>query len=392
MTLSPAESAIDMGIGEHFAEPALPTVGPDLHPLRALEDAIRPGLQRPPCLVMFSGGRDSSALLAVAASLARREGLPLPIAATQVFSPFPRTNERRWQELVIDHLRLPDWQRMACGTELNLLGPFARRILNRHGLLAPSGCHVFLPMLDAAGEGTVLTGIEGDGLLSGGSSRLPREVLARRTPPTPRRLLSVARSVAPGSVRRRRALQQSEYDLSWVRPGVAYELVAADAAETASEPLRWDRRVRWWARRRYVIVVRQALDIVASGTGARMLHPLLDPTFLAALARWGGALGRGDRTAVMRALFGALLPTATVERTDKGDFTSAYWSGDVRTFVAGWDGTGLDESLVAAEALTRTWAEPEPDARTGLLLQAAWLSASVGGDRKQPVNCRLQRA
>ena len=41
----------------------------------ALEAAVLPALQRPPCLVSFSGGRDSSAVLAVAADVARRHGL-----------------------------------------------------------------------------------------------------------------------------------------------------------------------------------------------------------------------------------------------------------------------------------------------------------------------------
>ena len=35
-------------------------------PLSALEEAILPALEREPCLVSFSGGRDSSAVLAVA--------------------------------------------------------------------------------------------------------------------------------------------------------------------------------------------------------------------------------------------------------------------------------------------------------------------------------------
>ncbi len=44
----------------------------------AIERAVLPALQRQPCLVAFSGGRDSSAVLAVAALVARRPGWRSP--------------------------------------------------------------------------------------------------------------------------------------------------------------------------------------------------------------------------------------------------------------------------------------------------------------------------
>ena len=300
MRLSPAETAIDTPIGEHAPEPGLPRVEAGLHPTRALQDAIRPALGRPPCLVMFSGGRDSSAVLAIATSLARREGLPLPIPATWHFPDFPEANESLWQESVVRHLRLPDWERMAFGSELNWLGPVAQRVLSRHGLMSPAGAHIFLTVLEAAGEGTVLTGLEGDGLFNGGSSALPREVLTRRANPTPRSVLSVARAVSPAPLRRLAYLHRSSEIVPWLRPRHARSLQLAEAADTAGEPLRWDRRVGWWARRRYVVVLRQALSIVAGGTTASIRHPLLDRTFLASLARWGGAWGSGGRTEVLR--------------------------------------------------------------------------------------------
>lgn len=389
VTLSPVESAINAGIGEHVEQPPLPSVDPSLHPLQALEDAIRPALARPPCLVMFSGGRDSSLLLAVAASLARREGLALPVPVTHILPSFPRTDETKWQELVIRHLELPDWRRSVFDTELNFLGPLARRVLLRHGLIAPIGSHDLVPELEAAGAGTVLTGYEGDGLFNGGASGKPRDVLARRAAPTLRGLLGVCRSVAPPSLRRRWHLLREPLEVSWLRPEPARALRMADADEMASEPLRWDSRVRWWARRRYVACGRQAMGIVASDFDADLLHPLLDCRFLASLARWGGALGRGRRTAIMGALFGHLLPAEVIGRTDKANFTSAYWSGETKEFAASWTGAGLPTELVDPEALRRTWLEPEPDARSGVLLHAAWLATS-GAEPKEPVNCRLE--
>lgn len=82
------------------------------HPLEALKAILLPALERQPCAVAFSGGRDSSAILAVAVDLARREGLPLPVPVTNVFPDAPETDELVWQELVIRHLALGEWERL----------------------------------------------------------------------------------------------------------------------------------------------------------------------------------------------------------------------------------------------------------------------------------------
>jgi asparagine synthase (glutamine-hydrolysing) len=51
-------------------------------PVTELERVVVPALRRPPCLVSFSGGHDSSLVLAAAARAARRERLPAPIPVT----------------------------------------------------------------------------------------------------------------------------------------------------------------------------------------------------------------------------------------------------------------------------------------------------------------------
>ena len=58
----------------------------------------------------FSGGRDSSALLAVALNVARRQGLPEPVALTLRYSENTDTEESAWQKLVVDHLRPKAWE------------------------------------------------------------------------------------------------------------------------------------------------------------------------------------------------------------------------------------------------------------------------------------------
>lgn len=74
-----------------------------------MEHAVLPAVSRPPCVVTFSGGRDSSLVLAVAANVARREGLPQPVPATINFKGIKTAEESSWQELVIRHLGLDEW-------------------------------------------------------------------------------------------------------------------------------------------------------------------------------------------------------------------------------------------------------------------------------------------
>src|SRR5262245_66597824 len=84
--------------GEYRASADLPAPsrqrGPN--PLAALEKAVLPALRRPPCLVSFSGGRDSSAVLAAATRAAGREGLPPPIPITLRVRNAPMAEESEW--------------------------------------------------------------------------------------------------------------------------------------------------------------------------------------------------------------------------------------------------------------------------------------------------------
>src|SRR5438128_1990791 len=80
MRLSPLEVATGVPFG--LCDVSLKDVAGSRHPRAALDSLIRPALLTPPCVLGFSGGRDSSALLASALDLARREGLPEPIPIT----------------------------------------------------------------------------------------------------------------------------------------------------------------------------------------------------------------------------------------------------------------------------------------------------------------------
>jgi hypothetical protein len=386
LRLSPLESAIDTPIAGIADRPALPEVDRALDPLTAFEQAMIPALERVPCVVGFSGGRDSSAVLAVAVRLARREGLPLPIPITYRYPDNPEAEESRWQELVIQHLGLSDWHRLSFRDELDLIGPISQKVLRRHGLLSPSTTYTAIPVFESAPGGSVLTGIDGDGLLGGWESARAWAVLTGRARPGPRDLLRVLKAGAPRAVRRAWFRRRSASEIGWLTTAAHEELAALWAEERASQPARWDRRVAWLARQPDRIVFAQALDLLACDYGVQVFHPFLESRFLATVARAGGRSGFGDRTRAIRTLFGELLPPALTSRTSKADFTPSIWNQQSREFISGWRG-GLPNGLVDEAGLRRAWARP--DARSGLLLQAAWL-LSVEGKLEHLVNCSFE--
>jgi hypothetical protein len=138
----------------------------------ALERVITRALQRPPCLVSFSGGHNSSLVLAAATRAARREHVPLSIPVTWRPTDAPRAEESAWQEAVVAALRLTDWIRLPTGDDLDFVGPVATDVLRRHGLLHPANAYFHAPLLKEAAGGTLLTGVGGDQVL--GRLRRPR--------------------------------------------------------------------------------------------------------------------------------------------------------------------------------------------------------------------------
>jgi hypothetical protein len=63
-----------------------------------------------------------------------------------------------------------------------------------------------------------------------------------------------------------------------------------------------------------------------------------------------------------------------LERTTKARFDGVFWGPRSRRFADAWQDDPADTMVVDRRALKRAWAEPEPDAHSFLLLQAAWLT------------------
>jgi Asparagine synthase len=341
VSLSDLELALGLPVGTDA--PVVLEAGDD--PLAALEAAVVEPLRRGPCLVSFSGGRDSSAVLAVATRVARREGLADPIPATIRAPGAPAAEESRWQEMVVAHLGLSDWLRPEFSGELDLVGPVAAVAMRRHGLLWPFNAHFHVPILEAASGGTVLTGIGGDELFRAAATTRP-----------PRRARSIALYLAPRAMRRRWYGRASVELHPWLTASGERAGRRALAAWEAAEPRRLRPRLR---------------HVRARDAGAAVAHPLLDLRVWAALC--SGSAHR-DRTAAMWSAFGPLLPAELLARTDKACFDEVFFHDHSRAFAADWTGVGVPDALVDAGALARHWAGEAPRAQSYTLLQAAWLA------------------
>jgi asparagine synthase (glutamine-hydrolysing) len=389
--LAPLEAALGQVLG-HEAPAAL-SARDASRPLAALEAAILAGLRRAPCLVSFSGGRDSSAVLAVATALARREGLPDPIPATIRAPAAPWSDESQWQELVVEHLGLREWHRHEVTDELDVVGPVAQRILRRHGLLWPFNAHFHSPLLEAARGGTLLTGVGGDELFAAATSRRASAVLRARVRPRPRDARRILLHAAPEPLRRRwheRRLAAMAHP--WLTAAGAAAARRAYAATEASEPRGLAARMAHVRAARYLDVGVRSLGVIAAETGTGIAHPLLDLDVWAAMARSAPRSGYLARTDAMRAIFGHLLPDRLLARRDKAGFDEVFFHAHSRAFAAGWDGTGVPGELVDADALRAHWQTDAPRAQSFTLLQAAWLASAAGGGVEQSLARGLEGA
>ncbi|NNE11584.1 MAG: asparagine synthase [Ilumatobacter sp.] len=373
--MSPLEVAWGFLPGVAGALPA--AEGPPLTPRAALEAAVLPALRREPCGVAFSGGRDSSLVLAVAVHVARQHGLHEPIPVTRVFPGVADADESDWQRLVIEHLGLRQWERIELHDEVDILGPLARRHLLEHGLVWPAALVSAGPLYERLQGGTLLDGEGGDEVLGIEAHRLAW-IASLRLHPRPLRwwrIKAALSSLAPAPLRtpllRRR---QADHPRPWLRPPAAAALDEQIVRDLVETPLSFAASVRMAPMRRSQFFGDQSRRAHAHGYGVELESPLLRPEFVHAIARFGGLTGPGDRTAVLQRIAGDLLPDAVISRTTKASFNHAYIGRHSIEFAQRWDGSGVDPEIVDVEQLRRAWLGTQPPAPTGPLLQQAWLS------------------
>lgn len=343
-----------------------PPIAHAISPVLALEQALLPALERTPCLVSFSGGKDSSFLLALAVDVARREGLPLPVPITWRFSHAPRADESQWQNEIIDALRLREWEILTAGDDLDIVAPLARKLLRAYGVRYPANLHLHEPIAAAASGGSVITGLGGDQVLT--CWWQPGAGQSARTR-TRARLLQLA----PKAVRAAGRPRQARAERPWLRPRVAGALHRDERMEAISEPRHPAERLAWRSARRHLLLTMASCTELASAHDVEIHHPLMDKEFHAALAAVVPATGSYRRSELIAEIGGDRVPPVVYRRTTKAWFGDVFIAGPSHAFAAGWDGAGADEDLVDARVLRKLWSTSPVPNGTALLLQQLWL-------------------
>lgn len=373
--LDPLEVYAGMFLGDRRTP--LPAAAPlPGGPRAVLEALLRDALADAPCHVSFSGGRDSSAILAAAVHVARRDGLPDPVPLTARYPLHPDAQESEWQELVVRHLGLREWTIFDVTTELDVLGEVARGALARHGVTGIPAAHSMVLSARRAGGGTLLTGTGGDEVFSSWGHR--RAGLQRILQTRPRRRLprALAGLAMPRRVRHARETRRTsaEVGLPWLTGSANAELAERWRASSRFERT-WGAGLRGMLESRGYEVIRAVLGAYAADAGVRLVEPFFDPRFVRAYAAHGPRLGPPGRDAALKELFGDLLPQSILRRQTKATFNGVLVGPDAAAFADAWDGTGLDEALVDPDAVRAQWRDPHSDSRALPAMQAAWLRA-----------------
>jgi asparagine synthetase B (glutamine-hydrolysing) len=347
--------------------------GPHESPRRVLDRLLLAHLHRAPCLVAFSGGRDSSVLLAAAVSVARREGLPLPVPITLSYPDAPDSAEADWQDAVLRHLGITERIVLTVHDEHDPLGPVATPVLRRRGVLWPPNFAPTVRMMSMARGGALLTGEGGDEAF--GLKRVTplTKLLKRKGLVSPGVYTDALAALTPRALRRRTA-SRDRYRRPWLRRDADAELARRDAEDLTAFALNAARNTWQFATRRCARIAYETMRVLGVEMDVTYVQAFAEPAMVAAVAAQGGPLGWTGRTATMRDLFGDLLPREILERRTKALFANAVFTRYTREFARGWNGSGVDTDLVDPDALRDTWLSEDPHAPSMSLLQQAWLS------------------
>ena len=367
-------SGVVLGLDRSIPEPPRLRIDPRM----ALEQILVPALSRPPCGVSFSGGRDSSTILAVAAGVARSHHLPAPIPVTLRFPGVESTDESEFQELVVRHIGLSEWLIVEPGDTLDIMGDLATDITRRHGLMYPPNVHFHAPVCEALGGGTVLTGLGGDEILEPQPNHELAAMFAGRLMPNQALLRGLLKRYIFRDRRRAQVRRQYGSYFAWLLPDAKQELLER-LIEWAMEDSLSAARSLTASTFRLRYLHRAAADLIrlAADYEVSMLHPFLDPVFVGAVAEHVGWAGPDSRTEMLRSLFGDLLPVRLVERTSKAQFDDVFW-GRLAAETTGSLPVERFSAFVDVPGLRELWRSDELKGAT--FLMAMHLRASMNGD------------
>lgn len=370
--------------------------GPHATPRSMFEEIVLKGLRRPPCVIGFSGGRDSSAVLAVAVHIARREALPLPVPFTELYPGAPSTHEEDWQEQVVRHLGVKDWERRVFDGEFDAVGASAQQFMLKHGVTLGHLQKSEL-MFGRARGGSYLDGEGGDEVFGFRRATVLRRLVHNPMILTRRDARSWLRfHLARQEARREHWRQHHGPRLEnrrWLKPLLFDQVLRALCDEFAAEPL--SARASLWQHlsKRRVVTFRHNRQVLAKDEhDCQYIQPFLEPEFVAAWARHSRFLGMLNRTACMRDVFSDLLPETVLGRSTKATFNTVFLGRETKAFAEAWTGVGIDPELVEVESLRQEWLSDWPSNLTSGLLQRAWLAAHTTSRVQAPaVGPRDQR-
>lgn len=368
-------SDLDILCGYVFGGTEKPLPAERRSPLDVMESQVLEALQYTPCLVAFSGGRDSSAVLAFAARVAHRHGLPEPIPITRRYPGIQEAEESVYQEQVLRHLALDDWQRIEITDELDAVGPVATQLMRRiEGPLWPPVIHQVLPVLEAARGGALIGGEGGDTAFGPTRASVAVRVATRRLRRSPVTFRQIAQDLAPRPARKRLLAHgiRLEFERPWLTPDAAAAVFETQLRHALSEPLGWRKAQSWHLGSRSNAVGAWLIDDMAAAHDVRRFEPFTSPSFISALGNTVSTLGFTSRREAMSALFGHLIPDTIWRRTSKADFARAIFGPHTRRFAATWDGTTRFKDALDPERLRSEWLSEPPAVSSLLLLYHAW--------------------
>jgi asparagine synthase (glutamine-hydrolysing) len=347
-------------------------------PAAALVDAIAQLLDDRPCLVEFSGGCDSSLVLAAARQACRQVGHDAPIPVSYRYDD-PRSEESDWQHLVLDLLGLRDRHLVVDARgRAELLAPEACRLLREVGLVWPGTILARAGLWAELPAGVLLTGEGGDEILGVRRATAASQLSRRALRPGGRRALlgAALHELSPHAARQRgfAAAALDGYGPWWLEEGPRRELCRLIAAELADEPLDPARFPRYHLSLARVWVVVDNLRAIAARYGLQWEAPLLDPAVAASIARSTPRHAYLGRAALLDRYFTELLPGRIRHRESKALFTDAHFGPSTRAYLAEWSGDGAPDG-VDVDWLRRHWRGRSIAMGTHLLAQAVWLAA-----------------
>ncbi len=342
---------------------------------RAPLDSLRSAIARvvsERTFVEFSGGLDSSLVLAATVDVCRERGLPAPIPVTVRYPSAPETDESPYQQAMIDHLGLREHLIIEATDEFDLLGPAARQYLRSNG----ASCAARIPT-----RGHLYAHLEhGSVLLSGEGG----DEAFRSAPLAPLRFVGTAlatrrhrhgaigwigRTIRDLELPSRRLLRGAP---DWLTPAAREQLSPAYRGTFGGRGRTMASSHRAYRSRRSLIAVIDELTTQAAGHGVTYAAPLLDLTFLAELTASTPNRDFVERNYYFHQHFASVLPRAILDRTTKVTFGRPIFGPDTAAFAASWNGVGLPDDLVQPELVRRAWQHTR-DGRSALMLQHAWM-------------------